>query len=168
MILSEHPSIAVCGKIPKRTEIVYTLRPAGYSYKELADFVLEKHNTSTLIIVNTKAAAKSLFLQLKSQEKKVLHLSTNMCPAHRDMVISDLRCMLSRDESVICVSTQLIEAGVDISFECVIRDLAGLDSIYQAAGRCNRHGEFDDVKKLCSKHRGREPEPARRHKNRGR
>lgn len=148
VILSEHPSIAVCGKIPKRTEIVYTLRPAGYSYKELADFVLEKHNTSTLIIVNTKAAAKSLFLQLKSQEKKVLHLSTNMCPAHRDMVISDLRCMLSRDESVICVSTQLIEAGVDISFECVIRDLAGLDSIYQAAGRCNRHGEFDDVKKV--------------------
>ncbi|NLW74231.1 MAG: CRISPR-associated helicase Cas3' [Clostridiales bacterium] len=148
VLLSEHPSIAVCRKIPKRTEIVFELRPQGYSYEELADFVLEKHNTSTLIVVNTKAAAKSLYLQLKSREKNVLHLSTNMCPAHRDKVISDLRCMLSRGEKVICVSTQLIEAGVDISFECVIRDLAGLDSIYQAAGRCNRHGEFGEIKKV--------------------
>lgn len=56
--------------------------------------------------------------------------------------------MLSDKTNVICVSTQLIEAGVDISFECVIRDLAGLDSIYQAAGRCNRHNEFREVKKV--------------------
>jgi len=49
---------------------------------------------------------------------------------------------------VICVSTQLIEAGIDISFECVIRDAAGLDSVFQAAGRCNRHGEFGEAKNV--------------------
>ena len=125
VILSEHPSIAVCGKIPRRNEIVNALRPAGYSYEELTDFILEKHIASTLIIVNTKTAARSLYLQLRSRAKNVLHLSTNMCPSHRDYVISNLRCMLSRGESVICVATQLIEAGVNISFECVIRDLQG-------------------------------------------
>ncbi|MPM52181.1 hypothetical protein SDC9_98937 [bioreactor metagenome] len=148
IILSEYPSIAVCKKIPKRTDIVSMIRPAGYSPEDLSRFTLEKHHTSTLIIVNTKDAAKSLYLRLKTQTKIVLHLSTNMCPAHRDNVISKLRCCLSQNENVICVSTQLIEAGVDISFECVIRDLAGLDSIYQAAGRCNRHNEFGEVKNV--------------------
>jgi CRISPR-associated endonuclease/helicase Cas3 len=69
-----------------------------------------------------------------------------MCQAHRDDVIARLRMRLAQKQNVICVSTQLIEAGVDISFECVIRDVAGLDSIYQAAGRCNRHGEYGEVK----------------------
>jgi len=69
-----------------------------------------------------------------------------MCGAHRDDVIKELRCRLKAKDPVICVSTQLIEAGVDISLECVIRDVAGLDSIYQAAGRCNRHGEFGEAK----------------------
>ena len=148
VIMSDNPSIAVCKKIPKRTEIVNMLRPDGYSPESLSRFILEKHNESTLIIVNTKAAAKSLYLQLKAQTKDVLHLSTNMCPAHRDDVIAELRRRLAKKEKVICVSTQLIEAGVDISFECVIRDLAGLDSIYQAAGRCNRHNEFGEVKNV--------------------
>jgi CRISPR-associated endonuclease/helicase Cas3 len=148
VIFSEHPSIAVCDKLPKRTEIINMLRPAGYSPEELCRFVLEKHHNSTLIIVNTKAAAKQLYMKLRAQMKNVLHLSTNMCPAHRDDVISELRRCLSQNENVICVSTQLIEAGIDISFECVIRDLAGLDSIYQAAGRCNRHNEFGEVKNV--------------------
>jgi CRISPR-associated endonuclease/helicase Cas3 len=71
-----------------------------------------------------------------------------MCAAHRDAVINELRRRLDENEPVICISTQLIEAGVNISLECVIRDVAGLDSIYQAAGRCNRHGEFGEVKNV--------------------
>jgi CRISPR-associated endonuclease/helicase Cas3 len=66
-----------------------------------------------------------------------------MCPAHRIEQLEELRAQLPNatgDHPVICVSTQLIEAGVDIDFACVIRDLAGLDSMTQAAGRCNRHG----------------------------
>ena len=63
-----------------------------------------------------------------------------MCPAHRLDVLDTSRKSLKIYEPVICVSTQLIEAGVDIDFGSVIRYLAGLDSIAQAAGRCNRHG----------------------------
>jgi CRISPR-associated endonuclease/helicase Cas3 len=124
------------------------MMPGGYSYPELAAFVLDKHSISTLVIVNTKAAAKSLYEELKRAGASVLHLSTNMCSAHRDAVIEELRRRIDPkvNEPVICVSTQLIEAGVDISLECVIRDVAGWDSIIQAAGRCNRHGEFGEVK----------------------
>lgn len=148
VLLSDNSSIAICKSIPKRTEMINSLRPGGYTTESLADFIIEKHNKSTLVIVNTKKAAKALFNKLKLQNLNVLHLSTNMCPSHRDDVIDKLRNMLSDKTNVICVSTQLIEAGVDISFECVIRDLAGLDSIYQAAGRCNRHNEFREVKKV--------------------
>ena len=64
-----------------------------------------------------------------------------MCPAHRMAVLDQVKACLHDKQPVICVSTQLIEAGVDISFGSVIRYLAGLDSIAQAAGRCNRHNE---------------------------
>ncbi|WP_398573468.1 helicase-related protein, partial [Staphylococcus epidermidis] len=77
----------------------------------------------------------------------LFHLSTSMCPAHRKDILSDIRKSLTNGERVVCLSTQLIEAGVDISFECVIRSLAGLDSIAQAAGRCNRHGK-DDIRNV--------------------
>jgi len=148
VLFSENPGIADCGPAPERTRIVNAMMPGGYTYPQLAAFVLEKHTNSTLIIVNTKAAAKMLYEQLKHVETPVLHLSTNMCSAHRDMVIETLRHHLASREPVICVSTQLIEAGVDISFECVIREIAGLDSILQAAGRCNRNGEFGEVKNV--------------------
>jgi len=145
---SGSPSIAKVVPLAKRTSIVNAIRPEGYTCTQLATFVKEKHKSSTLVIVNTKAAAKSLYEELHDADVTLLHLSTNMCTAHRDDVLTSLRNMLDSKskEPVICVSTQLIEAGVDISFECVIRDVAGLDSIYQAAGRCNRHGEFGETK----------------------
>ena len=68
-----------------------------------------------------------------------------MCPAHRLDNIHKMKEMLdNRERRVICVSTMLIEAGVDISFPCVVRSLAGLPSILQAAGRCNRHMDWPD------------------------
>ena len=76
--------------------------------------------------------------------ESLFHLSTNQCPAHRKYLIDQIRDRLSKKLPVLCISTQLIEAGVDISFASVIRFLAGLDSIAQAAGRCNRHGEAKD------------------------
>jgi CRISPR-associated endonuclease/helicase Cas3 len=71
----------------------------------------------------------------------VYHLSTSMCATHRKERIKDIRAQLEKEIPFICVTTPLIEAGVNISFKCVIRSLAGLDSIAQAAGRCNRHGK---------------------------
>ncbi len=153
--LTKDDSIAKCGALPERYKLVPSLKPAGYSYPELAEFVLEKNKMSTLVIVNTKAAAKNLLEELRARGANAVHLSTNMCGAHRDSVINKLRQQLKalnsnpeNAEPVICVSTALIEAGVNISFECVIRDIAGLDSIYQAAGRCNRHDEFGEPKNV--------------------
>lgn len=148
IMLSPNPSIVECSSPPERYRIISAMIPGGYSYAELASFIVEKHESSTLVIVNTKAAAKHVFEELRRNNMPALHLSTNMCSAHREDVIDEVRKRLASKEPVICVSTQLIEAGVDISFACVIRDLAGLDSIYQAAGRCNRHGEFNDIKSV--------------------
>ena len=136
----------------KRTRIVDDCRPGGWSYEEIADYgrELQARHQSLLVICNTKAAARGIFELLKERASApVVHLSTNMCPAHRRHKIAEIRERLdpAAPKPVICVSTQLIEAGVDLDFGCVIRSLAGLDSIVQAAGRCNRHGlrESGDV-----------------------
>lgn len=97
---------------------------------------------SVLVIMNTKRSARSLYERLAGGDTTELyHLSTNMCPAHRFQALRGVREGLSQGTPVICVSTQLVEAGIDLDFGCVIRSLAGLDSIAQAAGRCNRHGQ---------------------------
>lgn len=140
--------IVQCGLLSKRTKIINAMTPGGYSYTELTEFILNRHTLSTLVIVNTKAAAKNLYSEIKKNGTHAIHLSTNMCAAHRENVFNNLRKYLCNKTPVICISTQLIEAGVDISFECVIRDIAGLDSVYQAAGRCNRNGEFNEIKNV--------------------
>lgn len=157
-------------KLPQQAEIIRNLGETTKQFKrveiqditssnldtvELTTFIGERMTeiNKILIILNTKSAVRKLFLQLKKQPwieergVRLFHLSTNMCPAHRKEVLGEARNALEAKKPVICVSTQLIEAGVDISFECVIRSLAGLDSIAQAAGRCNRHGK-DPVRKV--------------------
>lgn len=134
----------------KRVNLVDKTITGGYSTAALTDLILYKMNQvdSLLVIMNTKNSAKDIFNELNrinsnlSNEDQyyIFHLSTNMCPAHRINILEDLKKKLGH-QRVICVSTQLIEAGVNISFGCVMRSLAGLDSIAQAAGRCNRHGE---------------------------
>lgn len=95
---------------------------------------------AALCIVNTKRAARDLFAELRTTETPVYHLSTAMCPAHRLAVLATVKRRLSSKQPVYVVSTQLIEAGVDIDFPCVFREMAPLESIIQAAGRCNREG----------------------------
>ncbi|MCR5329636.1 MAG: CRISPR-associated helicase Cas3' [Lachnospiraceae bacterium] len=115
--------------------------------EEFASFVKQHFDRSMLIILNTKAAVRMLYEQLRkdfSEDVRVVQLTTYMCAQHRMDVIEELKKCL-KTERIICVSTQLIEAGVDISFQSVIRSLAGLDSIAQAAGRCNRNGELDGL-----------------------
>ncbi len=128
----------------KRTEIINAVTKSGMTFEDAAQLCADKQKeyASLLAIVNTKAAAKALYQQIKSiADVETVHLSTNMCPQHRREAIKLLRQKLKNNKPVICVSTQLIEAGVDVSFGCVVRSLAGMDSAAQAAGRCNRHGE---------------------------
>lgn len=119
--------------------------PNGATEEQIAEFILEKEVIygQILVIVNTKACAESLYQRLKGKMEGVLvHLSTKMCAEHRIDRLSEIRNRLDRGERMVCISTQLVEAGVDFSFRCVIRSLAGLDNLIQAAGRCNRNGEL--------------------------
>lgn len=119
----------------------------GWDAEKISEFTLEEleNQQSALIILNTKKAVLNVYQQLQETPNvSVYHLSTSMCPAHRKVILDEVREKLDqKQEKVICISTQLIEAGVDISFQTVIRSLAGIDSIAQAAGRCNRHAEME-------------------------
>lgn len=98
-------------------------------------------NKQILTIVNNRRHAQSLFQTLKDQQTEgVFHLTTLMCAAHRTETLEIIRDRLKPENALPCrvISTSLIEAGVDVDFPCVMRAEAGLDSIAQAAGRCNR------------------------------
>ncbi|MBZ5634880.1 MAG: CRISPR-associated helicase Cas3' [Acidobacteriia bacterium] len=127
-----------------RRHITYDRRKAGgWEHGEAAALATSETERagSCLVVVNTKREARSIFRECKALGRfPAVHLSTNMCPAHRLRRLKTMKSRLRRRAPVICVSTQLIEAGVDISFGSAIRALAGLDSIAQTAGRCNRHG----------------------------
>ncbi|HSW38135.1 MAG TPA: CRISPR-associated helicase Cas3' [Acidobacteriota bacterium] len=127
----------------KRVHVYDCRKSPGWTYSEIATLAIERVNKreSCLVVVNMKKAARIIFEEAKKDGIESYHLTTGMCPAHRRQVLDIIRCKLNDKQPILCVSTQLIEAGVNISFQSVIRMLAGLDSIAQAAGRCNRHGE---------------------------
>lgn len=124
-------------KIFKRVNVQYG---DAMSDEELATAMAE--TLQVLTIVNTRRHARVLFDKLlaKTQEG-VYHLSARMCPAHRKEILLEIRKALRENKPCRVVSTQLIEAGVDVDFPCVYRSAAGIDSIAQAAGRCNREGK---------------------------
>ena len=129
-----------------RVEIRFNEKSGGWNVEEAGTFLLEQFQTtpSCLFIVNTKKWAQELYQYCQKQNvppEALFHLSTHQCAAHRKAIFDTIKARLKNGKPVICISTQLIEAGVDISMACVIRALGGLDSIAQAAGRCNRHGE---------------------------
>ena len=128
----------------RRVEVMDRRKPGGWTNEEVAKLAVAemKSSGSCLVIVNTKSAARVLFELCRKgiTTAHVFHLSANMCPAHRKERLARIIQYLDGKEPVLCVSTQLIEAGIDIDFGSVIRFTAGLDSIAQAAGRCNRHG----------------------------
>lgn len=131
-----------------RVEIRFNEKSGGWNVEDAGTFLLEQFQTtpSCLFIVNTKKWAQELYQYCQKQNvppEALFHLSTHQCAAHRKAIFDTIKARLENKEPVICISTQLIEAGVDISMACVIRALGGLDSIAQAAGRCNRHKEVD-------------------------
>lgn len=117
------------------------------TYDEVADLLMQ--HDRVLCIVNTRRDAKEIFDRLPDEGIRI-HLSRMMCPAHLSEKIQEIKEALadSQNRIVRVVSTQLIEAGVDIDFPVVFRQEAGLDSILQAAGRCNREGKLP----LCTTH----------------
>ena len=126
----------------KRVEYYPVANYEAQTTESIADKVVEL-NDSVLVVCNTKKKALALYNCIKDRSTaQVLHLSTNMCPAHRKDVISKVKDKLEKGERLILCSTQLIEAGVDMDFPVVFRELAPLESIIQSAGRCNREGKL--------------------------
>lgn len=111
------------------------------SWDQVADSMLEEK--AALCIVNTRRAARELIETLQARSvQDVFHLSTNMCPVHRMSVLKQVRRQLQEKRTCYLVATQLIEAGVDVDFPVVLREMAPLEAIIQAAGRCNREGRM--------------------------
>jgi CRISPR-associated endonuclease/helicase Cas3 len=129
------------------------LRRVEYSWPSAGGLPSGWHDLATdvanhdqvLVVVHKRADARVLAQTVQTLRPKepVFHLSALMCPAHRLDVLKQIKKALS--DSVVCrvVSTQLVEAGVDIDFPVVYRALGGLDSVVQAAGRCNREGKLE-------------------------
>ena len=126
-----------------------TLRRVGYEWRtdaprewqEVAKWMREER--STLVVVNTKRHAIELLDALDDPD--ALHLSTLLCGAHRRAVIEEIKERLDAGRPCRVVSTQVVEAGVDLDFATVFRAEAPLDAIIQAAGRCNREGRLDGL-----------------------
>ena len=140
----------------RRVRIEDICKDGGISLDEIAAAIVRSAEEigDVLCIVNLTAQARDLYeavaeqTQTSERDARVVHLSTKMCPAHRKEILKEVREELKRhkdhpEQRLICISTQLIEAGVDVSFPVVYRALAGFSSIAQAAGRCNRHGELE-------------------------
>lgn len=136
----------------KRVEITNCCTMKKYTIEDTASFIWKKKKdvSSLLVVVNKIKTAKKLFDFLKTDVKqnnleniKLFLLTGEHCTEHRKDILDKLQKALDEGEQVLCVSTSLIEAGVDISFEAAVRNMTKLDSIVQTAGRVNRNGEQD-------------------------
>lgn len=122
--------------------VTYHIRPTPLTWEEVAAAMQKEQQVLT--IVNTKADALALLEALDpAHDEAVFHLSTLLCGAHRRRLLSTIRQRLKDGQNCRVVSTQLIEAGVDVDFACVWRAIGPLDRLVQAAGRCNREGKLD-------------------------
>lgn len=116
--------------------VTYEVPSDPWPWARVADEM--KTSPQSLVVVNTKKDAHALLEAL--DDPRALHLSTNLCGAHRRKVLSEVRERLRDDAPCRLVSTQVVEAGVDLDFPLVLRAIGPLDRIVQAAGRCNREG----------------------------
>lgn len=123
----------------RRTELV----TESCKLKEIPDRIrtLMETTDSLLVVCNQRRQAAYLLRETCSPAYQSFHLSAVMCMQHRRDVLAKLQETLTQNRKVLCVATQVMEAGVDLSFGMVLRLTAGMDSIVQAAGRCNRNGE---------------------------
>lgn len=129
-----------------RVKIHTPMTGQKYTFESLGDEIAGRTEEfrSILVVLNTKSAVKKLYEILKAKNINVKYLTTNLCAQHRSDRIEEIQRTLGEKRgNIVVISTNLIEAGVDISFECVYRSMTGLDSLAQSAGRCNRNGELE-------------------------
>ena len=129
-------------KALERVELQWPRGNERLTWAEVAKRMAER--PAALCVVNTKKAARAVYDELKGRPG-VFHLSTGMCPQHRREKLAQVRSLLDVKAPCYVVSTQLIEAGVDVDFPFVMREMAPLESVIQAAGRCNREGKLRDT-----------------------
>lgn len=126
----------------------YYIGGDGFTKEELVEHIEEESekSNSILIICNTKKVVSSIYKKIKSLEYSgftIYQLTTNQCAVHRLRKIKEIKEKLKNDEKIIVVSSQLIEAGVDVDFKTVYRSLSGVPSLIQSMGRCNREGNLE-------------------------
>jgi CRISPR/Cas system-associated endonuclease/helicase Cas3 len=138
------PNPAALSAPMKRVEVSWGSPDVPAAWNDVAEQMDESFQA--LCIVNLKRHAKTLWEELG--DRLTQHLSTNLCAAHRQDVLTSVRRQLAADEPVRLVATQCVEAGVDLDFPVVMRAWGPLDAIIQAAGRCNREGRRDSLGQL--------------------
>ncbi|MCM1201097.1 MAG: CRISPR-associated helicase Cas3' [Bacteroides fragilis] len=133
-------------RVFERVQISVPEANTKYTFESLGNEIVQQitEYRSILVVLNTKSAVRNLYDLLMQRGICAEYLTTNLCAEHRSERIKTIKAALvEKSEPLVVISTNLIEAGVDISFECVYRSMAGLDSLAQTAGRCNRDGEAD-------------------------
>jgi len=138
--------------IPDPGDLSVKLKRVEYKWPDLEAPPLEWNDLAqevaeydrALVVVHRRKDARDLtrVLQKVKPRDSIFHLSALMCPAHRSAKLAKVKELLKNEHPCLLVSTQLIEAGVDVDFPVVYRVLGGLDSVVQAAGRCNREGRL--------------------------
>ncbi|HHG74357.1 MAG TPA: CRISPR-associated helicase Cas3' [Persephonella sp.] len=132
----------------KRTKIKPKLEEELTIEKFAKRFIenLDKNVNSYLIVLNTIKSSIEFYERVKEELKddyRVFYLSTNIIPLQREERIKEIKELLNKGEKVVLISTQVVEAGVDLDFDKVYRDIGPLDTLIQVAGRCNRNKRFE-------------------------
>lgn len=133
------PSERAAEHFQKLRRVRYEVQREAWSWERVAEEL--RGTTRAMVVVNTRRDAGAL---IDAVGGDALHLSASMCGAHRRVVMREVRRRLNGDEPCVLVSTQVVEAGVDLDFDTVLRAFGPLDRIVQAAGRCNREGRLEE------------------------
>lgn len=141
------PEHAEMFRVLKRVEVSWPKNGEKRGWAELATDLRSDNAKQILCVVNLKRHVLALLKELNGTEG-LFHLSTNMCAEHRRDVLEKVRARLIAGETCRLISTQCVEAGVDLDFPLVYRALAPLEAIAQAAGRCNREGKLNEQGRL--------------------
>lgn len=155
--LPGQPAVEICPAFQHNIFRRVTFRQAG---KLPPETLAEQINgqKQALCIVNSRKSAQTIYSLLNKEGS--FHLSTLMYPAHRKTMLEEIRARLRDGLPCRAVSTSLIEAGVDVDFPAVFREEAGLDSILQAAGRCNREGKLSADESIVTIFQGETAPPS--------
>ena len=157
--LPERPCVELCPQEMFHRETfqrVTFIREGKLSWEAIAERISEQKQA--LCIVNSRKSAQKIYGLLDPEG--AFHLSTLMYPAHRKSALTEIRARLKLGLPCRVVSTSLIEAGVDVDFPAVFREEAGLDSILQAAGRCNREGKRSAIESIVTIFQSETPPPS--------